>query len=47
MKKKHVKWTCCSCGKVKVFKVQNPKYLPWALTEEAVVETLNYKLSDE
>lgn len=47
VKKKQVKWTCCTCNKVKTFKVHNPKYSPWTLTEEAVVETLDYKLSDE
>lgn len=47
VKKKQVKWVCSVCKKVKAFKVQNPKYAPWTSTEEAIVETLDYKLSDE
>lgn len=42
IKKKNINWSCTICGVRKRYKIEHEEYTPWPLTEEAVVEVLDY-----
>lgn len=42
IKKKIVKWSCCTCQNLKVFPSRNENPV-WSQNEESIVEVLNYE----